>query len=252
MATGDRERRPARPAAPPRAQPVAQPIGAARPPPSPWSSPPDAAAPRWRRCAGASSACAHHPAATRRGRGGRRRPWPPLRLGGGGGVRRAGGGGLTDGADGAVDGALGGAQAPVRVDGDALGGVDLDVDVGHRSLGVAAVAHPADLLAGGDAGALHDAGQEPPRPVVGAVVGAGRVVVHVVRVVAPAVVATDRHAPAGGRMVEDEVVDDAVVHGEERLEAVADQVVALVRTGAVVTARTEVVDVGRPGRRRGT
>ena len=96
-----------------------------------------------------------------------------------------------------------------------------------------------------------DAGGEPPRAVVGTVVGARRVVVDVVEVVLPPLVVADHDAEAGRRVVE-HPVDDAVVHRQQRLQAVADQVVALVRPGAAVAAGAPVVDSRSPARRRGT
>ena len=129
----------------------------------------------------------------------------------------------------------------------AVGAVQLDVGVGHRTLRVAAVAHPGEHLPGSHPDPGSDAGGEPPRAVVGAVVGARRVVVDVVEVVLPPVVVTDHDAEAGRRVVE-HPVDDAVVHRQQRLQAVSDQVVALVRPGAAVAAGAPVVEVGhRPG-----
>ena len=92
--------------------------------------------------------------------------------------------GLADDADGAVHGALGGPQAPVRVDrpcpracGSRRGRAgtepsELPLSPIHPICWPAVTRAPATMP-----------GSEPPRPVVGAVVGAGRVVVHVVHVV---------------------------------------------------------------------
>ena len=114
--------------------------------------------------------------------------------------------------------------------------------VGHRALGVARVAHPGDDLSGGHRAAGRDARREAPRPVVAAVVAAGHVVVDVVHVVLPPVGVLDDDAVAGCRVVE-QTVDDAVAHGQQRLQPVADQVVALVLSAATVPARAEVVAV---------
>ena len=151
--------------------------------------------------------------------------------------------------DGAVDVALGAAQAPVRVDGGAVGTVDLDVGVRDGPLRVPAVAHPPDQLTGGDRDTGSDPRGDAPRAVVGAVVGPRRVVVDVVQVVLPPLRVADDDAATCRRVVE-QAVDDTGLHRQERLQPVADEVVALVRPVAPVAAGTPVVDVGdRPGDR---
>ena len=114
--------------------------------------------------------------------------------------------------------------------------------VGHRPFRVAAVAHPADELTGLHGRSWHDAASEAPRPAVGAVVGAWGVVVHVVHVVLVSVAVADDHAVAGGGVV-DQMVDHPVVHGEDRLQPVTDDVVALVCPPASIAAGAEVVAV---------
>src|SRR5699024_841412 len=107
------------------------------------------------------------------------------------------------GADGAGDheragDALGRLERLVRVDDRAVGLVDLGVQVGAVVLGVARVAGVGDELAGLDGRAPLDAGAEDPLLRVGAVVGAGGVVVDVDVPVLPALGVAQHHVVALG------------------------------------------------------
>ncbi len=135
-----------------------------------------------------------------------------------------------------VAGRAPGVEVGRGVDGRPAVGVDLEMQVRRRALGVAGVAHVADRLPGHHLLALHEPGGEARQVRVVEVVAAARRQMDVV--------AADRGRADAG--------DGAVLHGHDRRAVAGEDVVAFVAVRHVGAVGAEGVGVGVGARRPGT